>query len=147
MNAQSTPENRSKDQKVSEKVDLTAFVAIKVNAVTALHLSHSRIKNQPMFNKWIHVQDYCMRLLALEPVEHFVILYPDNQDRLIVEETMSIGTIDQTAIYPSKVVNAVSKKTCAIGDSFTKSSKWRVETVTRILRSLVIWKICSRSWK
>ena len=33
----------------------------------------------------------------------------DNQNRLIGEETTSIGTINQTAVYPREVVNAALK--------------------------------------
>jgi len=57
----------------------------------------------------MHVQDYCIKLLAHEPVEHFVILCLDNQNRLIGEETIPIGTINQTAVYPREVVNAALK--------------------------------------
>ena len=64
----------------------------------ALHLSHSRIKNQLVLSNWMHVQDYRINRLAHEPVEHFVILCLDNQNWLIGEETMSIGTINQTAV-------------------------------------------------
>ena len=92
-----------------EQVGPAAIVAIKVTEAAALHLSHSRIKNQPVLNNWMHVQDYCIKLLAHEPVEHFVILCLDNQNRLIGEETMSIGTINQTAVYPREVVNAALK--------------------------------------
>ena len=92
-----------------EQVGSAAIVAIKVTEAAALHLSHSRIKNQPVLNNWMHVQDYCIKLLAHEPVEHFVILCLDNQNRLIGEETMSIGTINQTAVYPREVVNAALK--------------------------------------
>ena len=75
----------------------------------ALHLSHSRIKNQPVLSNWTRVQDYCINRLAHEPVEHFVILGLDNQNRLIGEETMSIVKINQTAVYPREVVNAALK--------------------------------------
>ena len=92
-----------------EQVGPAAIVAIKVTEAAALHLSHSRIKNQAVLNNWMHVQDYCIKLLAHEPVEHFVILCLDNQNRLIGEETMSIGTINQTAVYPREVVNAALK--------------------------------------
>ena len=75
------------------------IVAIKVTEAVALHLSHSRIKNQPVLSNWMHVQDYCINRLAHKPVEHFVILCLDNQNRLIGEETMLIGTINQIAVY------------------------------------------------
>ena len=88
-----------------EQVGLATIVAIKFTEAAVLHLSHSRTKNQRVLSNWMHVQDYCINRLAHEPVEHFVILCLDNQNRLIGEETMSIGTIDQTAVYPSEVVN------------------------------------------
>ena len=84
-------------------------MAIKGTEAAALHLSHSRIKNQPVLSNWTRVQDYCINRLAHEPVEHFVILGLDNQNRLIGEETMSIVKINQTAVYPREVVNAAFK--------------------------------------
>ena len=84
-------------------------MAIKVNEAAALHLNHSRIINQPILYNWMHVQDYCIKLLAYGPVQHFLSPCPDNQDRLIGKETMSIGTIDQTTIYLCKVVNTALK--------------------------------------
>ena len=89
-----------------EQVGPATIVAIKVIKVAALHLSHSRTKNQPVFSDWMHVQDYCINRLAHETVKHFAILCLDNQNRLIGEETMSIGTINQTAVDPLEVMNA-----------------------------------------
>ena len=57
----------------------------------------------------MHVQDYCNNRLAHEPIDHFMILCLDNQNPLINEESMSIGTINQTAVYPRLVVNAALK--------------------------------------
>ena len=57
-----------------EQVGQATIVAIKVTEAAALHLSHSRIKNQPVLSNWMHVQDYCINRLAHESVEHFVIL-------------------------------------------------------------------------
>jgi len=81
-------------------------VAIKVTGAAALHLSHSRIKNQPVLSNWMHVQDYSINRLAHEPVEHFLILCLDDKNRLIGKETMSSGTINQATVYPREVVNA-----------------------------------------
>lgn len=52
------------------------------------------------------MQDYCINRLAHERREHFIILCLDNQNRLISEETMSVGTVNQTAVYTREVVNA-----------------------------------------
>ena len=92
-----------------EQVGPAAIVAIKVTEAVELHLSHSRIKNQPILSNWMHVQVYCINRLAHEPLEHFVILCLDNQNRLIGEEPMSNGTINHTAVYPREVVNAALK--------------------------------------
>ncbi|MGB1758665.1 MAG: UPF0758 domain-containing protein, partial [Candidatus Puniceispirillaceae bacterium] len=50
-----------------EQVGPATIVAIKVTEAAALHLSHSRIKNQPVLSNWMHVQDYCINRLAHEP--------------------------------------------------------------------------------
>jgi len=92
-----------------DQVGPAAIAAIKVTEAAALHLSHSRIKNQSILRNWMDVQDYCINRLAHEPIEHFVILCLDNQNRLIAEETMSVGTTNQTAVYPREVVNAALK--------------------------------------
>ena len=81
-------------------------MAIKVTEAVAIHLSHSRIKNQLVLSNWMHFQDYCINRLAHEPAEHFMISCLDNQDRLIGEETLSIGTINQISVYLREGVNA-----------------------------------------
>ena len=57
----------------------------------------------------MHVQNYSIKLLADEPLEHFVVVCPNNQNRLIGEETMSIGIINQTKVYLSEVLSAALK--------------------------------------
>ena len=55
------------------------------------------------------MQDYCINLLAHERRKHFIILCLDNQNQLISEETMSVGTVNQTAVCTREVVNAALK--------------------------------------
>ncbi len=92
-----------------DQVGPAAIAAITVTEVAALHLSHSRIKNQSVLRNWVDVQDYCINRLAHERREHFIILCLDNQNRLISEETMSVGTVNQTGFYTREVVNAALK--------------------------------------
>jgi len=89
-----------------ELIGLATIGAIEVTEAAAHHRSHSRIRDQPVLSNWMHVQDYCINRLAHETVKHFAILCLDNQNRLIGEETMSIGTINQTAVDPLEVMNA-----------------------------------------
>ena len=51
------------------------------------------------------MQSYCINRLAHERREHFIILCLDNQNQLISEETMSVGTANQTTVYTREVVN------------------------------------------
>ncbi len=57
----------------------------------------------------MHVQDVYIKLLAHEPVDHLVMLCLDNQNRLISEETLSFGTIQQLVVYPNEIMNAASE--------------------------------------
>ena len=87
-----------------------AYIAtIKLIESVAMHLAHSRIQNQPILTNWVQVQEYCINRLAHQPIEHFVILCLDNQNRLIAEETLSKGTVDQTPVYVREVVNVALK--------------------------------------
>ena len=52
------------------------------------------------------MQHYCVTLLAHEPVEYFVMLCLYNRNRLIAEETLSRGTVDQTLVYVREVINS-----------------------------------------
>ena len=92
-----------------DQIEPAAIAAIKVTESAALHLSKSRIKNQSVLRNWVDVQDYCINRLAHERREHFIILCLDNQNQLIREETMSVGTVNQTAVYTREVVNAALK--------------------------------------
>ena len=87
-----------------------AYIAtIKLAEAVGMHLAHSRIKDQPILTNWVQVQEYCINRLAHQPIEHHVILCLDNQNRLIAEETLSKGTVDQTPVYIREVVNVALK--------------------------------------
>ena len=86
-----------------------AIFAIRIVEAAGLHLSHSDIRNRPTLTSWSAVQHYCVTLLAHEPIEYFVILCLDNRNRLIAEETLSRGTVDQTSVYVREVINSAVK--------------------------------------
>ncbi|MBU95335.1 MAG: hypothetical protein CMM72_00740 [Rhodospirillaceae bacterium] len=86
-----------------------AISAIRIVEAAGLHLSHSDIRNRPILTSWSAAQHYCVTLLAHEPVEYFVMLCLDNRNRLIAEETLSRGTVDQTPVYVREVINSALK--------------------------------------
>ncbi len=82
-----------------------AVTAIRIAEAAGLHLSHSTISNRQVLTSWAAVQHYCVTRLAHEPIEHFMMLCLDNRNRLIAEETLSQGTVDQTPVYVREVIN------------------------------------------
>ena len=83
-----------------------SVVALKIVEAAGLHLSHSDIENRHVLTSWSEVQHFCVTRLAHEPIEHFMILCLDNRNRLIAEEVLSRGTVDQTPVYVREVINA-----------------------------------------
>ena len=83
-----------------------SVAALKIVEAAGLYLSYSDIENRHVLTSWSEVQHFCVTRLAHEPVEHFMILCLDNRNRLIAEEVLSRGTVDQTPVYVREVINA-----------------------------------------
>lgn len=52
------------------------------------------------------VKTYLQLLLAGEQHERFAVLFLDVQNRLLAFETMSVGTLSQTSVYPREIVRS-----------------------------------------
>ncbi|WP_439413043.1 RadC family protein [Enterobacter ludwigii] len=59
------------------------------------------------------VRDWLRLQLATLEREEFVVLFLDNQHRLIAHETLFSGTINHTQVHPREVVKAGLKHNCA----------------------------------
>ena len=55
----------------------------------------------------MEVQDYYISNLANIPIEYVMVLCLDSQNRLIIDETVSRGTVNQTSVYPYEIINLV----------------------------------------
>ena len=82
-----------------------AIAAVKIAEAAGLQINHSRVKGKPVLTHWMEVQDYCISKLAHEPIEYVMVLCPDSQNRLIADETVLHGTVNQTSVYPREIVN------------------------------------------
>lgn len=58
------------------------------------------------FTKVSDVKEYAFLELANEEREHFLVMFLDNQHRLVKAERMFSGTIDGASVYPREVVKA-----------------------------------------
>ena len=83
-----------------------SVAALKIVVAAGRYLSHSDIENRHVLTSWSEAQHFCVTRLAHEPVEHFMILCLDNRNRLIAEEVLSRGTVDQTPVYLREMINA-----------------------------------------
>ena len=83
--------------------------ALRLVEAAGLHLAHSDVHNRPVLTSWGAVMHYCINRLAHEPIEYLIMLCLDNRNRLIAEETLSKGTVNQTPVYVREVVNAALK--------------------------------------
>ena len=53
----------------------------------------------------MEVQDYYISKLANKPIE--MVLCLTSQNRLIIDETVSRGTVNQTSVCPREIINLV----------------------------------------
>lgn len=73
--------------------------------------SHS---NAPLLEDPIHVWEH-LHAIRAERKEHFVALYLDGRDRLIHQETVSVGTLTASLVHPREVFGpAVERRAAAI---------------------------------
>lgn len=79
-------------------------IAIKIINAAAIRLAREQIINKPILSSWRLVLDYCHANLAFAEKEEFHVLYLDNKNKLIIDETHQKGTIDQASVYPRDIM-------------------------------------------
>ena len=87
-----------------EEVGEKAALAIKVVGVAALHTVREQVRHKPIFHNSKALEYYLRAKLCHETVEVFYVLYLDKLNRLIVDEELWRGTIDQVMVYYREVI-------------------------------------------
>jgi len=67
-------------------------------------ISLETVKKERIISSNIHVIEYYQKLLSLEQKEQFRAMFLNTRGKLISEEQLQHGTIDQTPIYPREVM-------------------------------------------
>ena len=80
---------------------------VKISEAADVQISHLRVKEKPVLTHRMEVQDYYISNLANKPIEYVMVLCLDSQNRLIIDETVSRGTVNQTSVYPREIINLV----------------------------------------
>lgn len=74
-----------------------------------LHAASARMAlegalDKPVISSWSSLITYCRTAMQHEPVEQFRVLFLDKKNRLMADEVISKGTVDQAQVYPREVV-------------------------------------------
>lgn len=93
----------------------TSAAAIKIAHTAALRLLRAEIIDRPLLSSWQALLDYLRADMAHHGVERVRVLHLDSRNRLIRDELMSEGTIDEAALYAREVIRrAIDLKSAAI---------------------------------
>src|SRR6478609_3916983 len=81
-----------------------AIAALKIAQASALRLLKSKVADRPILSSWQALTDYLHADMAHRMTERARVLHLDTRNRLIRDELISEGTIDQAAIHVREVV-------------------------------------------
>ena len=82
----------------------TSAAALRIVALAARRLARTQLTNQPMLGSWQALIDYLTIDMAHLTVERVRVLYLDTRNRLIRDEHVTDGSIDEAAIHPREVI-------------------------------------------
>lgn len=82
----------------------TSVAAIKIAHAAAIRLVQAQAAERPVLSNWQALLDYLHADMAHHAIERFRVLHLDTKNRLIRDEVMSEGSIDQAAVYVREVV-------------------------------------------
>jgi DNA repair protein RadC len=93
----------------------TSVAALKIVRIAALRLISEPVRTQPILGSWQALLDYLRADMAHLTHERVRVLHLDSKNRLIRDELVSEGSIDQAAIYTREVIRrALALGTAAI---------------------------------
>ncbi|MFP5395930.1 MAG: RadC family protein [Alphaproteobacteria bacterium] len=82
----------------------TSAAALKIVALAARRLARTGVQDQPVLASWQALIDYLTIDMAHLKHERVRVLYLDTKNRLIADEVLSEGSLDEAAIHPREVV-------------------------------------------
>lgn len=91
----------------------TSVAALKIVRLAALRLISEPIRTRPILSSWQALLDYLRADMAHLGHERVRVLHLDSKNRLIRDELVSEGSIDQAAIYTREVI----KRALALGSA------------------------------
>ena len=83
----------------------TAAAALRIAGVSARRLARSTVQELPVLSSWQALLDYLHIDMAHLTHERVRVLYLNTQNRLILDDKVADGDIDEAAIHPRKVIH------------------------------------------
>ena len=80
-----------------------AALDIKLAHEAALRIGREPITKRPVISSWTALLAYLRTALQHEGREQFRVLFLDNKNQLIIDETLNFGTVDHAPVYPREV--------------------------------------------
>jgi len=77
---------------------------IRIAALAARRMARSQVQTQPVLGSWQALIDYLAIDMAHLTVERVRVLYLDTKNRLILDQHLAEGTVDEAAIHPREVI-------------------------------------------
>ena len=88
---------------------------IRIAALSARRMARSEVQSQPILGSWQSLIDYLAIDMAHLTVERVRVLYLDTKNRLILDQHVGDGTVDEAMIHPREVINmAVNRGATAL---------------------------------
>jgi DNA repair protein RadC len=88
---------------------------LKIAALAARRMARSEVQSQPVLGSWQSLIDYLAIDMAHLTVERVRVLYLDTKNRLIFDQHVADGTVDEASIHPREVINtAVNRGATAL---------------------------------
>ena len=82
----------------------TSAAALKIVALAARRLARTGVQEQPVLASWQALIDYLTIAMAHLTHERVRVLYMDTRNRLVLDDLVSNGSIDEAAIHPREGV-------------------------------------------
>ena len=82
-----------------------AIGVIKITAVAARRMARAEVREKPVLSSWNAMLDYLALDMAHLTRERVRVLYLDAKNRLVKDEHISEGTIDEASVHPREVIH------------------------------------------
>ena len=87
-----------------EGVSEAAIGALKIAEAAALRMLEARIEDQPILSSWDALGDYLQAAMGHKRVEEVRILFLNAKNRLIANEALWQGSVDEASVHVREVI-------------------------------------------